>query len=134
METRWKQRFESFEKARKRFRKVLEAFRKNPKNEIYQIALVQAFEFAYELAWKTLKDYLNYKGFDPRGPREVIKRSFSENIIKDGQTWIHMLEDRNLLAHNYDENKTLDAVKRISKKYAPAIDQAYDCLNKKLSS
>lgn len=128
---RWKQRFDNFERARKKFHKVLVSYKEEPKNEIYQIALVQAFKFTYELAWKTLKDYLKYGGIEANLPREVIKESFSKNIIEDGQTWIEMLEDRNLLAHIYDEAKTLTALEHISKKYAHAIDQVYEYLKKK---
>ena len=128
---RWKQRFDNFERARKKFHKVLDSYKKEPKNEIYQIALVQAFKFTYELAWKTLKDYLKYGGIEVNLPREVIKESFAKKIIEDGQTWIEMLEDRNLLTHIYDEGKTLIALDHISKKYAQAIDQVYKYLKEK---
>lgn len=130
---RWKQRFDNFDRAKKKFHQVLAALKKEPKNEIYQIALVQAFKFTYELAWKTLKDYLKYGGIEVNLPREVIKESFSKNIIEDGQTWIEMLEDRNLLAHIYDEGKTLLAIEHISKKYASALDQVHNYLKGKLS-
>ncbi|MFZ5805896.1 MAG: nucleotidyltransferase substrate binding protein [Verrucomicrobiota bacterium] len=133
-EIRWKQRFENFEKARSKFHKVLASFKKEPKNEIYQIALVQAFKFTYELAWKTLKDYLRYGGIEANLPREVIKESFSKNIIQDGQTWIDMLEDRNLLAHIYDEAKALIAIEHIHQRYAQAIDQVFQYLKTKSKS
>ena len=133
-ETRWKQRFDNFERAQKKFQQVLEAFKKESKNEIYQIALVQAFKFTYELAWKTLKDYLSYGGIQTSTPREVIKQSFAKNIIQDGQVWIHMLEDRNLLTHVYDEAQTLAALERICQQYAPAIAQVHRFLKEKLSS
>ena len=48
--------------------------------------LIQRFEYSYELAWKTMKDYLEEHGtnINPVTPRNVIKEAFSANIITDG--------------------------------------------------
>ena len=102
---RWRQRFENFEKARKKLHKTLQALQQDFDNEIYQIALIQSFEFTYELGRKTVKDFLQYQGVKKVSlPREVIKQGFHHNIIEDGQSWINMLEDRNLMAHTYNGN------------------------------
>jgi len=86
---RWKQRFENFEKARKKLLTAARAVAANPSEELYQMALIQAFEFTYELGWKTLKDYLIYSGESKASlPREVIKHAFHHGVIEDGQTWI----------------------------------------------
>ena len=37
------------------------------------MALIQAYEICFELAWKVQKDYLKYLGFDIAGPRDAIK-------------------------------------------------------------
>lgn len=129
---RWKQRFENFEKAIIVFRNVLTAYNEVPDNEINQIALIQAFKFTYELGWKTLKDYLKYGGIEVDLPRDVITMAFQMNLIQDGQTWINMLEDRNVMAHVYDHRKALLALKNISKKYVKAIEQVYYLLQEKV--
>src|SRR5690348_14559170 len=95
---RWKQRFENFSKAFQRLQTILMALKAEPQNEIYQIALIGAFQFTFELAWKTLKDYLKYQGISVSLPREVIKQAFHYQLIQEGQIWIDMLEDRNLMA------------------------------------
>ena len=63
------------------------------------------FEFTFELAWKTMKDYLEYQGIVESigSPREIIKLSFKHNLIDDGEKWIEMMLARNSLAHIYDE-------------------------------
>ena len=54
---RWRQRFENFERA---FRLLREAFEKDPAqmSDLEKEGVVQRFEYTFELAWKTLKDYL----------------------------------------------------------------------------
>ena len=75
------------------------------------MALVQVFEFTYELGWKTVKDYLSFSGIkNVNSPREVIKHGFQNQIIEDGQLWINMMEDQNLIAHTYSEENAKKAV------------------------
>lgn len=127
---RWKQRFENLGKAHKKFLLALKAIQEKPKDELIQMALVQAFEFTYELSWKTLKDYLEYKGVVVSLPREVIKQAFHHQIIEDGQEWIDMLQSRNLLAHTYDDAAAKQAVEVIQSRYAAALQQVFDYLEK----
>ncbi|VAX36099.1 Protein of unknown function DUF86, Caur_2869 group [hydrothermal vent metagenome] len=132
-DVRWKQRFENFEKARQKFHNALAACQKDPKNELYQMALIQTFEFTYELGWKTIKDFLQYEGVKKVSfPREVIKYGFHHHIIEEGQDWINMMDDRNLMAHTYDEEKANKAIHNITQYYVKAIDQVYLYLKKKL--
>lgn len=122
---RWQQRFENLGRAVGRLREALDGTSKEPKNHLYQIALIGAFQFTFELSWKTMKDYLVYNGVEVSLPREVIKQAFHHQLIKDGQTWIDMLEDRNLMAHVYQEQAALAAGKSIRERYAPAIELVY---------
>lgn len=104
---RWKQRFQNFEKAFVLLEKALD---KDSLNEIERGGLIQFFEMAFELSWKTLKDFLEYEGIRTKGARDTIKMSFKLDLIRDGHTWIEALEDRNLTVHIYDEslNKNLE--------------------------
>lgn len=70
---RWEQRYENLGKALERLREALIGTAKEPKNYLYQIALIGAFQFTFELSWKTMKDYLVYNGVEVSLPREVIK-------------------------------------------------------------
>lgn len=61
-------------------------------------------------------------------PREVIKQAFAYDIITDGQLWIDMLEDRNLMTHTYDEIHALKAVSHIRDRYMVGLEQLYQYL------
>ncbi len=66
--------------------------------------VIKRFEFTMELAWKTIQDILNSRGYlDIKGPKPVIKQAFRDEIISDGQEWINMLDDRNKSSHLYNE-------------------------------
>ncbi len=100
---RWVQRFENFEKASTNLNETIECIKQNGINKIYTMALIQAYEIVFELAWKTMKDYLQFNGIITDTPRETIKEAFSKNIISDGQIWIEMMETRNKASHTYRE-------------------------------
>ena len=69
--------------------------------------LQRAYEFTFELSWKTLKDFLAYNGIDAKLPRDVLKQAFATGLIRDGQLWIDMLKERNLMAHTYDDAREI---------------------------
>lgn len=129
---RWKQRLENFEKAHNRLKEALAAIDSDPKNQLYAIAVIGSYQFTFELAWKTLKDYLNYSGVDVSLPRDVIKQAFHHQIIKEGDLWIQMLETRNIIAHVYQEKLALQAVLDIRNRFLPGIQQVHEWLNDKL--
>lgn len=130
---RWKQRFQNLGKAKSKFEFALSELSKAKDNELYEMALIQTFEFTFELSWKTIKDYLKHGGVeDANLPREVIKQAFNLKIIEDGQVWINMLEDRNLMAHSYDDVRAKKAVRHIVEHYHKEISQVYRFLEMKL--
>jgi Nucleotidyltransferase substrate binding protein like len=47
--------------------------------------VIQRFEYAFELAWKTIKDFLEVEGLvvSPVTPRQVIKDAFAAKVF----TW-----------------------------------------------
>ncbi|HEX2582794.1 MAG TPA: HI0074 family nucleotidyltransferase substrate-binding subunit [Chlamydiales bacterium] len=128
---RWQQRFENLEKARDRLHEALKGTAQEPNNHLYQIALIGAFQSTFELSWKTMKDYLAYNGVTVSLPRDVIKQAFHHQLVQDGQVWIDMLEDRNLMAHVYQEKAALEAVRSIRERYAPAIERIHNYLLKR---
>lgn len=115
---RWKQRFENFERA---LALLEEASRRPPKSlsDLEKEGLIQRFEYTFELAWKTLKDYLEYSGVSlaEGTPRSVIKEAFAARIVEDGQLWIDMLDHRNLMSHAYDKERFEAAVTAIRDRY-----------------
>ena len=112
-----------------------EAFEKDidEMSDLEKEGVVQRFEYTFELAWKTLKDYLVHSGivFDQITPRRVIKEAFSAKIIEDGQIWIDMLEQRNLMSHTYDEETFEKVIRNITQRYFVALEQVFTWLKQK---
>ena len=115
---RWRQRLENFAKAAGQ----LAEFTGQPRlNKFERQGLIQCFEYTFELAWKTMKDYLEAQGFTVASPRSAIQTAFQIQLITDGHAWIDALDKRNLLAHTYDEERATEAETLIRSKYQPRI-------------
>jgi len=124
---RWKQRFDNFDRAFILLREVNDRGVETL-SQLEKEGAIQRFEFAFELAWKTLKDYLEQDGVivKPATPRNVIKEAFAASLIDDGQVWIDMMLHRNLLSHTYN-SKTFDEVlKVVAERYFAAFDQLHE--------
>ena len=129
---RWKQRFENLQSAFQRLQEAITVHQQMPENDLIKIALIKSFEMTFELSWKTLKDFLQYNGIDVKLPREIIKQAFANEIITDGQLWIDMLEDRNLMAHTYDEERAQLAISHICESYITGLTQLQQYLQERL--
>lgn len=100
---RWKQRFENYSKA---LFQLESALQQKKFSVLEKDGVIKRFEFTFELAWKTLQDILQDRGYnDIKGPKPVIKQAFQDGILSDGQAWIDMLNDRNNSTHLYDESE-----------------------------
>jgi nucleotidyltransferase substrate binding protein (TIGR01987 family) len=98
---RWEQRFANYQKALSQLQKFID---KGDLSELEEQGLVKAFEYTYELAWNTLKDFLEYRGqTDIYGSRDATRKAFELGIIEDGKSWMDMLASRNRTSHTYNE-------------------------------
>ena len=101
-------------------------------SELMVDAVLHRYEFTFELAWKTLKDYLEYLGvtMNTGSPREVIKESFAHELISDGEVWIKMMLARNSLSHLYDEETSREVYEEIKNEYIYQIEKLVETLEK----
>ena len=107
-----------------------DAVSKNEQSVLEQAGVVQTYEITFELAWKTLKDFLESNEVMAQFPRDVIKEAFKNKIIKAGEIWLDMLEKRNLMSHTYDETNTAMALELIVNSYYDELNDLYLTLNK----
>jgi len=128
-EIRWRERFENFDKAYNLLKDAVYNFENL--SILEKEGMIQRFEYTFELAWKTMKYYLEANEVDVKFPRDVIKAAFHYEIIEDGEIWMDMLEKRNLFAHTYDEVRFEFAINKIKVEYYDAISQAYSFLRDK---
>jgi nucleotidyltransferase substrate binding protein (TIGR01987 family) len=119
---RWKQRFDNFDRAFTLLSEVCERG-VNSLSQLEKEGAIQRFEVAFELAWKTLKDFLEESGveIEPVTPRNVIKLAFAAKLLNDGQIWIDMMGHRNLLSHTYDEAVFEAVLQVVEQKYFSAF-------------
>jgi len=123
---RWQQRFNNFEKAYNTFTDAIEAYESSGHDILYKMALIQSFKFTFELAWKTVRDYMAENGIIANFPTEVIKKGFKFEVINEGEKWIEMLKARNSTAHEYNQDKFNEIFDNISHKYITALAELYE--------
>lgn len=104
---RWKQRFANYQSALSQLTKFID---KGELNELEELGLIQAFEYTHELAWNVLRDYLLEKGHQNiHGSKDASRTAFKLELIKDGDSWMDMIRDRNRTSHTYNQ-ETADSI------------------------
>ena len=92
-------------------------------SDVERDALIQRFEFSFELLWKCAKEYLYVvEGIDAASPKKVIRCCRELGLLDDEQTLeaLQMEDDRNLTTHTSDETIAQAVVERI-RRYAPLL-------------
>ena len=133
MPGRWQERLQNYKKSVEILNETIQCIGQNGLNKIYTMALVQAFEICFELAWKTIKDYLEFNGMKTDTPRDTIKTAFSTNLIKDGQGWIEMMEARNKTSHTYRETFANQLADDILQTYSRLIENFETTMDSKIN-
>ncbi len=128
---RWLQRFANFQKALAQLTRFIE---KGELNEFEAQGLIQCFEYTFELAWKTAKDYLEAEGYEVKTPRQTIQQSFQIDMITEGHMWLDALEKRNLMAHTYNEETAEEAVALIRDHYYEILQQLAHYLSQQMTT
>jgi nucleotidyltransferase substrate binding protein (TIGR01987 family) len=114
---RWISRLAHFNKALGQLRKFIE---KGALNEFEEQGLIQAFEYTYELAWNSLKDYFEAQGeTNLHGSRDTFRLAFKRGVIEDGETWMDMIGSRTLTSHTYNEDVAKKIAADIINRYFP---------------
>jgi nucleotidyltransferase substrate binding protein (TIGR01987 family) len=94
--------------------------------------LIQRYEYSIELAWKTIKDYLENQGFADIGtPKKAVRRALNSGLIKN-PNWIKALNDRNKTSHAYNEDMAQEVTNEIQQVYFYTLQELADSLKKEL--
>jgi nucleotidyltransferase substrate binding protein (TIGR01987 family) len=125
-DTRWKQRFSNFSRALSLLREAMEEDVFSLK-QLEKEGIIQRFEYTFELAWKVLKDKMEFDGIvlDQISPKAVVRQAFAAKYINDPDTWLKMIGDRNLMSHTYDFVKFEAVIQSIADSYLPMLDEWY---------
>lgn len=103
---------ERFEQHRAQFGRALARLREalaEPETAIVRDAVIQRFEFTFEMAWLALFDYLSMQGARvPKQAFAVLPLAFQSQLIEGAEVWDQVRAYRNLTSHTYDEQKAVE--------------------------
>ncbi len=81
-------------------------------DDIVRDAVIQRFEYTYELCWKMLKrklerDAANPSLIDQLPYRDLIREGAVRGYIEHPEPWFEYRAARNITSHTYDEQKAI---------------------------
>ncbi|WMI82064.1 HI0074 family nucleotidyltransferase substrate-binding subunit [Anaerotignum sp. MB30-C6] len=124
-------RIENFKKSVERLEEALAEYN-TTKSTTVRDGAIHRFKLCTELAWKTTREYLAEQGFmELNSPKTVMREASSYKIIDDQDTWIQILNDRNLTFHVYDDKIADEIVKRVGTSHILALKQLLEYLTDK---
>ena len=117
-DSRWIQRSNNFNKAFSQLKEAVELAQRRQLSKLEAQGLIQGFEYTHELAWNTLKDFLEARGVrNLYGSRDTTRAAFRTGVIENGETWMEMIQSRNLTTHTYNEAAAAQIVEEILNTY-----------------
>jgi nucleotidyltransferase substrate binding protein (TIGR01987 family) len=126
---RWIQRYRHYVQAFGQLDRAVELARQRPLSELEQQGLIQSFEYTHELAWNTMKDFLENKGVQPLyGSKDTTREAFKLGLIEDGEIWMQMIRSRNLTSHTYNQVIAEEITQAIRNHYHAAYRKLLDTL------
>lgn len=112
-----------------------ESYKLNEPYSIVEIVgILRLFQICFEQSWKLMKEVLeNYGRFAVRtgSPREIIKIAYQCDMVKNQEAWLEILESRNILAHTYSDEQSLNVIKSIKSDYISVFEELKNELDKR---
>ena len=125
---------ESYNTFKKAFLKLKEFVETDNATEKDRGAIINAYQYTFELLWKTLQRYMQQlEMLDEQGPGSVIRTAFQYKIIDNGSTYMSMLKDRNLVIHTYKEYVAEDIHRIIKEEYVEELEKFIEQFDNKIS-
>lgn len=105
--------FSSFKKAIGSLGKAIVRTQKEPNDEELRDAVIQRFEYTYELAWKMMKRQIENESPNPSEIdmlpfKDLLRTAAEKGIISDVEQWLIYRDKRNITSHTYDEKEAKD--------------------------
>lgn len=117
------QRIENYKHAFAQLEDAVKRYLASPQDTLYRDGLIQRFEFTVELAWKSLREYLEDQGviLAVSSPRAVLKEAYAVGVIDDADAWNAILTVRNLTSHVYDEATAAEIARQICEDFISSL-------------
>ncbi|MGX1984027.1 nucleotidyltransferase substrate binding protein (TIGR01987 family) [Thermolongibacillus altinsuensis] len=127
--------YEKLEDYKRASKRLDEAIKLEIHHDIIYDAVIQRFEFTFELSWKLMKMFLEYVGVSEiKSPRATIREAFTYGLIEDGDEWIDMMIDRNKTSHIYNEEEAKLIYMKIKNRYNDLFKQLADKIEKEINN
>ncbi len=115
---RWLRRFQNYQKAFTQLTQAVDLSRQRALSKLEQQGLIHEFEYTHELAWNTLKDFLEARGAaEIFGSRDTTRAAFTAGLIDQGEVWMQMIQSRNQSTHTYNEEMMTQIVTAVIQTY-----------------
>jgi nucleotidyltransferase substrate binding protein (TIGR01987 family) len=104
--------------------KLLAFLAHDTSDELVRTAVILAFQFTFETAWRVLRAAADADGVPAPSPRLALQSGITLGFLNpdDESAWLDMLADRNLAAHTYNEDLAIQILARITSRYAPPFE------------
>jgi nucleotidyltransferase substrate binding protein (TIGR01987 family) len=102
--------FTSLEKALASLSRAIQRSQATPQDDELRDAVIQRFEYSYELCWKMLKRQLELESptpalIDGMSFRDLLREAAQVGMLQDVERWMDYREMRNITSHAYDDVK-----------------------------
>ncbi len=134
---RWIQRFNNYKKALAKLQDAVNELLEqgDAMKDLEVEGMIQRFEFTYELAWNTIKDFYEDQGESGiQGSKDAFRMAFQRGLTHDGQIWMDMIEVRKLTVHTYDETISDNVSEKIKDQYIHLFNQLQSKLDEELNA
>jgi nucleotidyltransferase substrate binding protein (TIGR01987 family) len=127
---RWQFRLDNFSRAYFLLREGIEELSERKTSQLEREGIIQRFEYTWELAWRTISDFLGFEGIvvSPVTPRAVIRAAFEAGVVSRGTDWMSALDDRNKMSHTYNFKAFENVIEQIQANYLSLFEELYESL------
>lgn len=105
-----------------------------PKDEFVRDAVIQRFEYTYELSWKLLKRYLEESlgsaTVDAFSRKDLFRVGGEQGLIDDVEAWFAYHRARNETSHTYDE-KMAEQIYAVARRFADDAEKLLKALEQR---
>jgi nucleotidyltransferase substrate binding protein (TIGR01987 family) len=125
------QSLKNCEKAVEKLVEFLQFWESHP-SEAVQAGVIQAFEFTFEVFWKTFQKIGQSEGVAIASPKSALSFALQAGLIENEIVWLNLLNDRNMTSHTYHEMLAQEIFERIKQSYASEFEKVFKKMSETL--
>lgn len=127
---RWHQRLANLGLVLAELTSAVEILKYREFTRLEELGLIQAFEYNYELAWNTIKDFYESQGETGiQGSRDTIRLAFKRGLIEKGELWMAMIDSRIMTSHTYNKEIAAGIALQIVEDFYPEFIKLHQKFN-----